>query len=1038
MASATINPSNLNLSMATTKKYWKGIEELQNDAAVQELAKNEFPEEVATADFLGDEKVSDTKTTRRDFLKFMGFSTAAATLAACETPVQKVIPYVVKPEEVTPGVANYYATTYSDGEDFASVLVKTREGRPIKIETNNDAPMNGAMTSRVQASVLNLYDTARAKAPMKDGAEITWATVDADIKKAIADAEAAGKKVIFLTNSITSPSINAVGAEFMTMHPGASHVSYDAVSYSRILDAHSEVFGKRALPSYHFDKAEVVVGVGADFLGEHLNFGNSRDYIKMRDPRHGKMSRHWQFESNMSITGANADKRVMVKPSEQGKVILSLYNALAAKSGNPAVGSTKTAYDADVNAVANKLWAARGKSLVVAGSNDADVQKVTIAINQILGNYGATLDIDRANKTKQGNDAEVATLLADMKAGQVGVLVMMGVNPVYSHAMGAEFAEAMKKVDTTAVMDDRMTETAISANYLLPTNHYLESWDDAMPVEGYYTLAQPTIQKLYDTRSPLENMLAWTGKGAAYDFIKNHWGQNILVAGAGSWNRAVHDGFYVQPQSAGENTESKEAPVLADVSGAARAIAQQKGSDLELELYTKSGLGSGASANNPWLQEFPDPITRTSWDNYLTVSRTDVEAMGLVNENTSNGALNGSLVNVTVNGTTVENVPVMIQPGQAPGSVGLALGYGRTAAGIVGNGVGVNAFPLYLNGSTTQTGVTIEKVDGMHEFACIQLAHTMMGRHIVKETTLEEFIANPSAGNDEPTFETHEGVKPASEVNLWEEFDKTTGHWWNLSIDLNNCIACGACVVACQAENNVPVVGKDEIRRSRDMHWLRIDRYYSSEMTKDRAEEEGLGAIDMYAAMEDPADAPEVVFQPVMCQHCNHAPCETVCPVGATAHSSEGLNHMAYNRCIGTRYCANNCPYKVRRFNWFNYPTYSKFNDVNPAQDEWGKMVLNPDVTVRARGVMEKCTMCLQRIQLGKLEAKREGRPVADGDFTVACAGACDTGAITFGDVNDPESRVHKLREEPRRYYLLEEIGTKPSVFYQTKVRNKA
>lgn len=1022
--------------MSTTKKYWKGIEELHNEAAVQDLAKNEFPEDVATADFLGEQGNAESTTSRRDFLKFMGFSTAAATLAACETPVQKVIPYVVKPEEITPGVANYYASTFSDGHDFASVLVKTREGRPIKIENNNDAPLNGAMSARVQASVLSLYDTARAKSPMKDGAETSWSEADAAIVKAMDDAFAAGKQVVFLTNSITSPSVNALGTSFMADKENAVHISYDAISYAGILDAHKNAFGKRAIPHYRFDKAEVVVGINADFLGEQLNYGNARDYVKMRDPRKGKMSQHWQFESNMTTTGANADKRVMIKPSEQGKVALALYNALASKSGQASAGGGQTAYDAEVKALANKLWAARGKSLVLAGANDENIQTVVIAINQMLMNYGTTAQMGTANVTKQGSDADVATLLGDMQAGKVGVLIMSDVNPVYSHAAGAAFAEAMKKVETTVVIDDRMTETAAGANYLLPANHYLESWGDGMPIEGYYTITQPTIQKLFNTRSLLENMLAWTGQGSAYEYMKAHWDNNVLVAGAGSWNQSVHDGYYVAPPLS--ETEEAVASDMVDVSAAARNVAQIKGSELELELYATTALGSGSGANNPWLQELPDPITRTSWDNYLTVSRLDAESMGLVNENTSNGALNGSLVNVTVNGVTVENVPVMIQPGQAQGSVGLALGYGRTAAGAVGDGVGVNAYPLYAGSSTSHSGVSIEKVDGLHEFACIQLAHTMMGRDIVKETTLAEFINNPSAGNDEPSFETHEGVKPASEVNLWEEFDKTTGHWWNLSIDLNNCLGCGACVVSCQAENNVPVVGKDEIRRSRDMHWLRIDRYYSSDMTKKVAAEEDLGAIDMYLAMEEPADAPEVVFQPVMCQHCNHAPCETVCPVGATVHSGEGLNHMAYNRCIGTRYCANNCPYKVRRFNWFNYPTYSKFTGVNPAQDEWGKMVLNPDVTVRARGVMEKCTMCLQRIQLGKLEAKREGRPVKDGDFTVACASACDTGAITFGDVNDPDSRVHKLRDEPRRYYLLEEIGTKPSVFYQTKVRNKA
>ena len=414
------------------------------------------------------------------------------------------------------------------------------------------------------------------------------------------------------------------------------HYSYDAISYNGILNAHNEVFGKRAIPSYHFDKAELVVGVGADFLGGHLNFGYAGDYAKMRDPRTGKMSQHWQFESNMTITGANADKRIMIKPSEQGKVALSLYNALASKGGYLAAGNEKTRYDSSLKALADKLWAARGKTLVLAGSNDANVQKVVIAINQMLGNYGSTANIKYANLTKRGDDLDVATLLADMKAGKVGLLLMSEVNPVYTHVAGAEFAEAMKKVGTTVVMDDRMTETAKRANYLLPANHYLESWGDAMPVEGYYTLVQPTIQKLFDTRSLLENLLAWMDRGSAYDYIRSYWESSVLIAGAGSWDQSLHDGYYMT-QAAHDGKEAEGETAMADVLSAARAIAQQSSSGMELELYTKTGMGAGTAANNPWLHELPDPITRTSWDNYLTVARADAKWMGLINENTSNG-----------------------------------------------------------------------------------------------------------------------------------------------------------------------------------------------------------------------------------------------------------------------------------------------------------------------------------------------------------------------------------------------------------------
>jgi molybdopterin-containing oxidoreductase family iron-sulfur binding subunit len=450
-------------------------------------------------------------------------------------------------------------------------------------------------------------------------------------------------------------------------------------------------------------------------------------------------------------------------------------------------------------------------------------------------------------------------------------------------------------------------------------------------------------------------------------------------------------------------------------------------------------MGAGENANNPWTYELPDPISRLSWDNYIVISAADAVELGIEVAPESNGAMTGNTLNITVDGNPLENVPVWIQPGQTKGTLGLAVGFGRTAVGKVGNNVGVNAFELLPSTQAISGQVTAAASEVEHGFASVQLAHTMMGRKIVNEISLPTFMnVSHEEWNEKPTFESYKGPLSSFDANLWDDHDHETSHMWNMSIDLNSCTGCGACVVACSLENNVPVVGKDEVRRHRDMHWLRIDRYYSSEMTPELADENGIGAIEKYAKMEIPSESPDVVFQPVMCQHCNHAPCETVCPVGATVHSREGLNHMAYNRCIGTRYCANNCPYKVRRFNWFNYKGNEKFADVNPSQDDYGRMVLNPDVTVRARGVIEKCSLCIQRIQLGKLEAKKDGRMLTDGEFTTACAQACGSNAIVFGDVNNPESEVSHLKQEGRAYHLLEEVGTQPSVFYQTKVRNRA
>jgi molybdopterin-containing oxidoreductase family iron-sulfur binding subunit len=1020
--------------MALEKKYWKGFAELTEAPEMDDLRQNEFAEELPTAEFLGNEQLNEGSTSRRDFLKYLGFTTAAASLAACEAPVQKSIPYVVKPDEVIPGVANYYASSFFDGNDFASVLVKVREGRPIKIEPNADAGKWGATNARVQASVLNLYDSARAKGPYNAGTLSAWNSINRKLKTSLGEINTAGQEIALLSSTLSSPSTKALIEEIKAIYPTLKVYTYNAISYNGLMEAHNNAFGVNGLPNVNLASAKAIVGINADFLGEWYNHGNAVGYAEGRDPRKGSMSRHIQFETNMSVTGANADQRTMIKASEEGLAVLALYNALAGKSGAARVNGKNLEYSDRIEAAAADLWSARGNAVVFAGSNDANVQAMVVEINKILGAYDSILNMKDAVMLHRGSTDDLNSLLASIKGGNVGALLMHNVNPAYNSA--TNFAEAISGVGLKVSMTEKLDETSALCDYVLGLNNYLESWGDVQVTSSTFALQQPTINTLFDTRSFQDILMGLAGMEGGYqNYVKTYWSNNIL--GGVSWNKALHDGIYTvtaAEQDAGDSTTSS-----VDLSAVSSAVlGASKSSELELMLYVSTAMGNGDYANNPWLQEMPDPITRASWDNYALVSISDAKEMGIVNENTSNGALNGSYVNLSLNGVTLEKVPVIIQPGQAKGTVGLALGYGRSSVGKAGDGVGVNAWSFFNEQSMAQTGLSLEVADGMHEFACIQLHHTMMGRHIVKETTLADFVKDPKAGNPDITFHTHEGHKPTNEVNLWDEHDKTTGHWWNLSIDLNDCIGCGACVIACQAENNVPVVGKDEIRRARDMHWIRIDRYYSSDMTKERGEEEGLGAIDMYRQMEDPSEAPEVVFQPVMCQHCNHAPCETVCPVAATSHSSEGLNHMAYNRCIGTRYCANNCPYKVRRFNWFNYPTYKKFTGINPTQDDYGRMVLNPDVVVRERGVIEKCSMCIQKIQLGKLEAKKAGRPLKDGEIQTACSSACSTGALVFGDVNDKKSEVAHLRDEPRQYYLLEEVGTQPSVFYQTKVRNKA
>ena len=1030
--------------MSSNKKYWKSVEELnENSSIVEALKQNEFVEEIPTDEFLGNkDSLEASSTSRRDFLKYVGFSTAAASLAACEGPVIKSIPYVVQPQEIIPGVANYYATTIADGFDFASVLVKTREGRPIKIENNALATTNGSANARVNASVLGLYDSLRVQGPKKNGTSISWDELDAEVIQKLTALKGSGKDTVLLTQTFASPSTSKLISEFKEKYGNVRHVVYDSISESAALDAYQAKYGERGLANYDFSKAMTIVSVGADFLGDWQGGGFDSGYSKNRIPDHGKMSRHIQFESNMTLSGANADKRVPLTPSQQKIALAKLYSYVV---GGSVSGTLPEAIENAVKKAASQLKKAGSNGVVVTGIQDVNAQTVALEINDYLNSKA----FDKATpiKTRQGSDKEIMTLIADMKAGKVGAIIMSGVNPVYTLPNASDFTEGLKNTELSVVFSMKEDETASEAQIIAAAPHYLESWGDVEIKKGHYGLTQPTIRPLFNTKQFQEALLAWTGNDASYhDYIKEAWGTTIL--GGSSFNQALHDGIYVGTiATETEDTTDAAGNTEAPSGDAARALASSaKSSALELVLYTKTGMGDGQQANNPWLQEFPDPITRTSWDNYLTVSKADADALGLVNKHVANGALNGSYANVTVNGTTLK-VPVIIQPGQAKGSVGLSFGYGKTKGLKLEMQTGVNAYALYHGFKNVQEA-KVELASGEYEFACVQLHNTLMGRDsIVKETTLEIFNTydredHEHGWNKVPKVSLNHEETPVTspEVDLWDEFDRSIGHHFNLSIDLNACTGCGACVIACHAENNVPVVGKTEVRRSRDMHWLRIDRYYSSEESFEGDNEKknnisGLSSsLSEFGEMENASENPQVSFQPVMCQHCNHAPCETVCPVAATSHGRQGQNHMAYNRCVGTRYCANNCPYKVRRFNWFLYKENDEFD--YHMNDDLGRMVLNPDVVVRSRGVMEKCSMCIQKTQKTILDAKRDGRVIKDGEFQTACSAACSNGAMVFGDINDKESKVAKLKKDNRMYHLLESVGTKPNVMYQTKVVN--
>ena len=1050
--------------MGMTRKYWKGLEELKETPEFIKHKEQEFPNQQTIEEFLSDDKLSETSTARRDFLKFLGFSVAAATLAACEAPVTKVVPYVNKPEDVTPGMPTWYTSTYYDGNSYASILVKTREARPIFIKGNKDFGFtNGGVNPQIVASVLSLYDGERLTQPTAGGTNASWSSID----KAISSALKSAKSVTLLTNTVISPSMKRAIAEMSVAMNGETgnkfqHIQYDAVSYAGMREANLLNFGARIIPSYDFSKAKTIVSLDADFLNSWLiSTENTGQYAATRNPDAAWMSKHIQFETVMSVTGSNADYRGMIKPSEQATVLAYMIKALG---GNPGVSSdlsnTDPSTKAAVEVAIKALKKSKNESLVVSGSNNIGVQQLTNKLNSLLKAYGTTIDLSNPINLFQSEDAKVSKLVKDVVAGNgPDVLLMMDVNPVYTLPNGDAFAKGLKKIKTSIAISAYADETAALCSYVCPGFHALESWSDFEAKASEYALSQPTIRPLGEgTASALESLLVWNGtatrggkdSSVAYDYIKATFAAKFPTA---DFAMAIHNS--VMPQAV-----VPSALVYAD----AKLAALPKSADVEVSFYQKAGIGTGMHANNPWLQELPDPITKVTWDNYITMNPVEMKAKGFVTTYDQEHGLN--LTTVKVNGKSV-TLPVYPLPGQALNTIGIALGYGRGANGEkigkaafqtkeygghvlneAGNRtpIGANVYAMITSGATFEysAAATVGSAEGVYPIAATQIHHTVMGRYsIVRETTLGIYQNNDKeAYNPAHTLQKLDAhgnhvEAPVSEFDLWDAHPvEKIGHRWGISIDLSSCIGCGTCLIACQSENNVPVVGKDEVRRGREMHWLRVDRYFASD------EEAAVGTRKdkknfSYDKAELAAENPKVVHMPLMCHHCNHAPCETVCPVAATTHSNEGLNQMAYNRCIGTRYCANNCPYKVRRFNWFNYPSYKKFTEVNPAQDDLGRMVLNPDVTVRTRGVMEKCSLCVQRIQSTKLTAKKEAREIIDGEFATACSDACPTHAITVGDWNDLKSMIRSKSENNRAYQALEEVGVKPNVWYQVKVRNE-
>lgn len=1026
------------------KKYWQSFTELNNSEAHQKQAENEFPEELP---FEGADKkgLANASASRRDFLKYLGFSTAAAMAAAsCEMPVRKAIPYVNKPQDLIPGVADYYATTYVSGGEAIPIVAKVRDGRPIKIEGNTlSSYTKGATTARVQASVLDLYDTARLRHPMANNSAASYEAIDKMVTEAIA--ALGGAPVVLLTSTVTSPSTKQIISEFLAKYPGGRHVQFDAISYSGLLLANEATYGKRAIPSYQFENAKVIVSLGADFLGTWLNpVEFQRGYTTGRkiNENNPDLSKHYQFESMLSLTGANADERYTHRPSETGLVAAALLSAVNGQGA----GNVDAKLKKGIEKAAQELLANKGKALVVSGSNNPNVQIIVNAINEVIGANGTTINWGVPFQSFQGIDSDLNTLVADMETGKVGALLVYGVNPAYEYFDGERFKKAINGVKVTVSFNDRMDETTKLCKYILPAPHFLESWGDAEPKPGFVTMIQPTINPLFQTRHFQDSLLKWTGNNTPYDlYFKNYW--TTRLGGANAYNKALQDGV----------VETAAAPAGATFNGAAVAQATtavaglKKNDKLELVVYQKVAIGDGKQANNPWLLEMPDPITRATWDNYVIVSPQLANELFHIDLNDSGSADDYEvevwkpMVKLTVGNKTVE-LPILIVPGTQANTIAVAVGFGRSkenGRAVVaedGNPVGKNAYPfLVWNGATVDWNVTekvaVADIDKTFKIATVQTHNSYEGRHeVVREVTLEEIKKNPAVVRDERDKE----LKPfgglekfEKEGTIYPQYDRP-GIKWGMSIDLNSCYGCGACVVACNAENNIPVVGKHEVARYHDMHWLRIDRYFSGNPN-------------------DP-ESIQTLFQPMLCQHCDNAPCENVCPVAATNHSSEGINQMTYNRCIGTRYCANNCPFKVRRFNWADYTGADSFPDnqkplveegslddvVLMMNDDLTRMVLNPDVTVRSRGVIEKCSFCVQRLQEGKLKAKKENRPLEDEDAKTACQQACAADAIVFGNANNPNSAVSKVRKEnnKRLFHSLEQIHVLPNVSYLTKVRN--
>jgi molybdopterin-containing oxidoreductase family iron-sulfur binding subunit len=994
------------------RNYWRSLDELAETDEFKEFLEQEFPNQVSEwNDPVG----------RRRFLKLMGASLALAGATGClHLPKETIVPYVQQPSEIELGRPLYFATAMPVGGVATGLLVESHEGRPTKVEGNPQHPSTlGGTDVFTQASILGLYDPDRSQSVTYLGEIATWSGFIAAVQGVLGGQRAVqGAGLRILTETVTSPTFADQIKTILTGLPSAKWHQYEPAGPHNTKAGARMAFGQPANAIYHFDKADVILALDADFLDSGpANIRYIRDFVSKRKLATGSvsMSRLYSVESSYTNTGAKADHRLALRPGQIESFALAVASGVGVQTGS-APGPAPVDW---VNAVVADLKQHRGSSLVVVGEGQSPgVHRLGHAINQALGNVGSTVTYtEPVEENPVDQIASLADLVQDMNAGRVQALLIIGGNPVYSAPADFNFAEAMNNVPMRAHLGLYNDETSQLCHWHVPEAHYLESWGDARAFDGTVTIMQPLIAPLYNGKSAYEFLATLTPRPetSSYEIVRAYWQTKNPGTGFETfWRKSVHDGFIANsalpakatpaggsvPQGGPNPTPGAPGSGQASLSGSQSSQTPDT-NGLEIVFRPDPSIYDGRFANNGWLQEVPKPMTKLTWDNAALMSLDTAKKLGLSYEIARRGGEHGQIivdmVELELQGRKLK-AAAWIVPGHANDCVTLHLGYGRTNSGRVGTGTGFNAYALRTSGSLwSAPGLQVRKLDDQYPLACTQFQHSMEGRDIVRHSTLDEY-------KDDPGFAKGEFKNPLDTPSLYMSYDYDHGYKWGMSVDLNACVGCNACVVGCQAENNIPVVGKEQVMYGREMHWIRIDRYHVGQ-TSD----------------------PGTYFQPVMCMHCENAPCEVVCPVQATAHSAEGLNVMVYNRCVGTRYCSNNCPYKVRRFNFLLFADWE-----TPSL----KLMRNPEVTVRSRGVMEKCTYCVQRISRAKIDAEREGREVRDGEIATACQAACPAEAITFGNINDPASKVAKLKAEPRDYGLLAELNTRPRTTYLAAVRN--